>query len=60
MTTREFEELPWRWIVMTPPTEKEPAKFITCFPTKEGLDAFMTEYYVKMGYTYFPVYKEIV
>lgn len=49
----------WRWIVMTPPTEKEPAKWIVSFPTKEELDKFMTPTYVKAGYTYFPVYKEV-
>lgn len=57
---KKFEEIPWRWIIMTGGTEKSPPSWVTAFPTKEGADKFMTDFYIKAGYTCFPVYKEIV
>jgi len=49
----------WGYVVMTPPTPKDPPKWICFFPTKEGLDKFMTPFYIESGYTSFPLYKEV-
>lgn len=45
----------WRWVVIEP---KE-GKPVVEFPTKEGADKFMTEFYVNAGYKCFPVYREV-